>query len=131
MPIRSSMPRSLGLGAVVAVVALVVVALLGGCTSSTASSSTTTPPPGSLNVTPCNYARAWHDSPTRFSEFAIMARYAREADNAHLRSVGERLASAVPSHDTAAISAAAANLFSTCKQLGLVTTPRAAPTTTG
>ena len=72
-------------------------------------------------MTPCNYARAWHDSPTQFSEFATMARYARGADSAHLRSVGERLASAVTSHDTAAISAAAADLFTTCKQLGLVT----------
>ena len=30
------------------------------------SSSTPGPPPGSLNVTPCNYARAWHDSPKQF-----------------------------------------------------------------
>jgi hypothetical protein len=125
VPIRSSAPRSLGLGV------LVVMALLGGCSSGTGSSSTTGPPPGSLNVTPCNYARAWHDSPTQFSEFAVMARYARGADSAHLRSVGQRLASAVTSHDTAAISAAAADLFTTCKQLGLVTAARAAPTTTG
>lgn len=125
MPIRSSAQRNLGLGV------LVIVALLGGCSTSTGSSSATGPPPGSLNVTPCNYARAWHESPMQFSEFATMARYAREADSAHLRSVGERLASAVTSHDTAAISAAAATLFTTCKQLGLVTTARAAPTTTG
>ncbi len=47
--------------------ALVAVALLAGCSTTTASPPTTSrhPDPAALNVTPCNYARAWHDDPTQ------------------------------------------------------------------
>lgn len=82
-------------------------------------------------MTPCNYAQAWRDNPKGFSEFATLARYARMADNAHLRAEGQRLASAVTSHNTAAISAVAGNVFVTCQQLGLGTSPRVSPSTTG
>jgi hypothetical protein len=110
---------------------LVVVALLGGCSTSATGTSTTTTAPGSLNATPCNYAQAWRDNPIQFSEFATLARYARMAESAHLRAEGQQLASAVASHNTAAISAVAGNVFATCQQLGLVTSPRVAPSTTG
>ena len=116
---------------------LAVLALLGGCSTTTVGTSyntgasTTTSVPRSLNATPCNYARAWHDNPTLFSEFVPLARYARMAENAHLRAEGRQLASAVTSRDTAEISAAAATVFATCQRLGLVPSPRVAPSTTG
>lgn len=137
------MRRQIGLGV------LVVIGLLGGCSATTSGTSTTagassttagtstttagtstSAPPGSLNVTPCNYAQAWHDDPTRFSEFATLARYARKAENTQLRAEGQQLTPAARSHDSAAMSALTGHIFTTCRQLDLVTSSRAAPSTT-
>ncbi len=118
------MRRQIGLGAVV------VLAVLGGCSTATTANTTTTVRE-TLNATPCNYARAWHDNPGQFTEFAPLARYAGMAENAHLRTEGRQLASAVTAHNTAAITAVAGSIFAACRQLGLVTTPPAAPSTTG
>src|SRR6202034_3153150 len=104
------MRRRIGLGV------LAVLALLGGCSTTSKGTSTTTKAPGSLNATPCNYARAWHDDPSGFSEFALLARYARSAESAQLRAEGQQLASSVSSQDTAAISAAAGTVFATCQR---------------
>jgi hypothetical protein len=109
---------------------LVFGALLCGCSTTTAGTSTTTSAPGSLNATPCNYARAWHDNPTQFTEFATLARFARMADSAKLQTEGRHLASAVSSDDTTAIGQGAGAIFSTCRELGLVTSG-VAPSTTG
>ncbi len=117
------MRRRIGVGV------LAVLALLGGCSTSTTGTSTTTT--GSLNATPCNYARAWHDNPSGFSEFALLARYARMAQSAALRTEGRRLSAAVTSQEAAAIGAAAGTLYATCKQLGIVPSPPVAPSTTG
>lgn len=119
------MRRRIGLGV------LAVLAMLGGCSTSTTDTSTTAKTPQSLNATPCNYARAWHDDPSGFSEFALLARYARSAESAQLRAEGQQLASSVSSLNTAAISEAAGTLFSTCKRLGFVPSLSVTPSTTG
>jgi hypothetical protein len=117
-----SVKRRIGLGM------LVFGALMCGC--STTATSTSTTARGSLNATPCNYARAWSDNPTQFSEFGPLARYARMADSAKLQAEGRQLATAVASDDTDAISEAAGTILSTCQGLHLVPT-RVATSTTG
>jgi hypothetical protein len=119
-----SVKRRIGLGV------LVFGALLCGCSTTTTGSSTTTSAPGSLNATPCNYARAWHDNPSQFSEFATLGKFSRMADSSKLRAEGRLLASAVASDNTGTVSEATAAIYSTCRQLGLVTS-NVAPSTTG
>jgi hypothetical protein len=104
---------------------------LCACSTSGSGSSTTTAPAGSLNVTPCNYAQAWSDNPTRFSEFGTLAAFAGKATNATLRDEGHQLASAVASHDSAAVDNVTGDIFATCRQLGLVRTAPSTRQTTG
>ncbi len=103
-----------------------IVLLLVGV-SLCACSTTTTTVQGSLNVTPCNYARAWHDNPTQFSEFATLARFARKATDTNLQVEGQQLASAVASHNFAAVNRVMGEVFATCRQLGLVGTAPTSP----
>lgn len=110
---------------------LTAVCLCGCSTTGHGSSTPTTATAGSLNVTPCDYARAWHENPTQFAEFGTLARFARKATNSNLRYEGQQLASAVSSHNTAAVGQVAGNIFATCGQLGLVTTAPATTHTTG
>jgi hypothetical protein len=110
----------------IGIVILVVGVSLSACSTSGNGRSTTTVQ-GSLNVTPCNYARAWHDNPTQFSEFATLARFARKATNTDLQAEGQRLASAVASHNFADVNKAMGNVFATCRQLGLVGTAPTLP----
>jgi hypothetical protein len=99
--------------------------------STTGNGSSTAATAGSLNVTPCNYAKAWHDNPTQFSEFETLARFAGKAANSNLRDEGRHLASAVASHNTAAVGTVMGDIFATCDQLGLVTSAPATTHTTG
>jgi hypothetical protein len=115
--------RRIGLGV------LVLGALLCGCSTTATGPSTTTSAPGSLNATPCNYARAWHDNPTQFSEFATLGRFARMADSSKLQAEGRQLASDVATNNTDAVSEVTATIFSTCQQLGLVPSKVATSTT--
>jgi hypothetical protein len=108
---------------------LVVGALLSGCSTTTTGSSTTTTARGSLDATPCNYAQAWHDNPTQFSEFATLARFARMAASSQLQAEGRHLTSAVASDDASTTAEVAGAIFVTCRQLGLVKTPTASSTT--
>ena len=111
---------------------LVVIALLTGCSqTTTGATTTTTTAAGSLNATPCNYAQAWHLNPGQFSEYSLMARYARLASNVGLRAEGQQLESALTAHNTIAMSGLASNIFATCRRLGLVRSPSAVPSTTG
>lgn len=99
--------------------------------STTDNGSPTAATAGSLNVTPCNYAKAWHDNPTQFSEFGTLARFAGTATNSNLRDDGQQLASAVASHNTAAVGQVTGKIFTTCDHLGLVTSAPATTHTTG
>jgi hypothetical protein len=108
---------------------LVFGALLSGCSATTTASSTSTSAPGSLNATPCNYARAWHDNPSQFSEFGTLGKFSRMADSAKLRAEGRRLASAIAADDTGTVSEVTAAIYSTCQQLGLVGSNGATSTT--
>jgi hypothetical protein len=104
----------------------VTVILLAGCSTTatpTTTTATTRPDPGALNVTPCNYARAWHDDPIHFTEFATLAHYAQMADNSDLRSDGRQLSAAVVADDDADLGQAAARVYTTCQRLGLVPAP--------
>ena len=62
---------------------------------------------------PRNYAKAWHDNPTQFSEFETLARFAGKAANSNLRDEGRHLASAVSSHNTAAVGTVMGDIFAT------------------
>lgn len=106
----------------VAIVLFLTAACLSACSTTGSGSSTTTAQPGSLNVTPCNYAQAWHDNPTQFSEFGTLARFARRSTNSSLQGEGKQLASAVAARNTAVVDQVMGSVFATCRQLGLVTT---------
>lgn len=111
---------------------LAVVALLAGCSTTTpAPASTTRPDAAALNVTPCNYARAWHDDRSHFGEFATLARFARTADSPELRADGRQLTSAVAAGDTAAVDHVTGQVYGTCQELGLVTAPSPGNASTG
>ena len=115
--------RRVGVGLFLAAV------VLSAC--STSGNSTATTHPGSLNVTPCNYAQAWHDNPTKFSEFGTLASFARRATNSSLQDEGRQLASAVAADNIAVVDDVMGNVFATCHQLGLVTTASPTRQTTG
>jgi hypothetical protein len=115
----------------VGVVLFLAAVVLSACSTSGNGSSTATTLAGSVNVTPCNYAQAWHDNPTQFSEFATLAMFARKATNSGLRNEGQQLASAVAAHNTGVVDQVMGNVFATCHQLGLVTTTSSTRPTTG
>jgi hypothetical protein len=115
--------RKIGIGLLLAAVFL--------CACSTTGSGSAATVPGSSNVTPCNYAQAWHDNPTQFSEYGTLATFAAKATDSHLRDEARQLASAIASHDAAALGQVMGSVFTTCQQLGLVRTRSAAPPTTG
>jgi hypothetical protein len=116
----------------IVVILLLTAAPLCACSNAGSGSSTpTTAKPGSLNVTPCNYAQAWHDDPTQFSEFETLASFGRKATDSGIRSEAQQLTSAVASHDTTAVGREMGDIFATCRQLGLVRTTSASPQTTG
>jgi hypothetical protein len=104
--------------------------ILSSC-STTGKGSSTASQPGSLNATPCNYAQAWHDNPTQFSEFGTLARFAGKATNSNLRDEGQKLASALTADNTAVVDEVMGKVFATCHQIGLVTTAQPTPQTTG
>jgi hypothetical protein len=93
--------------------------------------STQTAVPGSLNVSPCNYAQAWHEDPTQFSEFAVLARLADKATDSSLRDDGHLLDSDLATADTATIDDVTGSIFAVCRQLGLVRADSGTPPTSG
>jgi hypothetical protein len=74
------------------------------------------------NVSPCNYAQAWYDDPSIFSEFTTVASLAQKASDAGLRSEGRQLAADATAQNTAGADSVMSALFTTCRQLGLATT---------
>ncbi len=126
-----TMPRLIGLSV------LVLAASLSACSSSGQADSTVTthgtqgaPPSRALNVTPCNYAQVWLNDPSHFREFATLARFARAAANADLRSAGRQLGAAVTANDSSTITAVINRLAITCEHLGLVHSTTTTSTTT-
>jgi hypothetical protein len=103
----------------------------GSCGNNSAGTSAQTE--ASLNVTPCNYARVWHDDPSQFVEFATVAHFARSASSSALRSEGQRLATAEANGNAGAVAVAGimSDVLSTCERLGLVHPATTTSTTKG
>ncbi len=64
----------------------------------------------------------------KFSEFATLARYARAAHSAALRTDGQQLTAAVTADDGVELAEAAGRVYATCQELRLV--PTSSPTST-